>query len=70
MRVFNTTCNKDQWDAAYKPDFLYFDIPADKTYKEAFIASWEAADPDDRVKVKDLPNFDADVFYEISGIRL
>ena len=39
-------------------------------YKEAFRRSWELADPDDRAKVKDLPNFDADVFYEISGIDL
>jgi len=37
-------------------------------YKEAFIKSWEAADHEDRIKIKDLPNFDYDMFYEISGI--
>jgi hypothetical protein len=39
-------------------------------YKDAFIASWENADHSDRIRVKDLPNFDADIFYEISGIDL
>ena len=39
-------------------------------YKEAFQKSWDEADPRDRIKIKDLPNFDADIFYEISGIDL
>lgn len=39
-------------------------------YKEAFQKSWDNADPQDRIKIKDLPNFDADIFYEISGIDL
>lgn len=40
------------------------------SYKEAFQRSWENADPEDRIKVKDLPNFDAEIFYQISGIDL
>ena len=39
-------------------------------YKEAFRASWDSADPDDRERVRDLPGFDADIFYQISGIDL
>jgi hypothetical protein len=39
-------------------------------YKEAFKLSWDYADPEDRIKVKELPNFDAEIFYEISGIDL
>ena len=39
-------------------------------YKEAFKASWDKADPEDRIKIKELPNFDAQVFYDISGIDL
>jgi len=39
-------------------------------YKEAFQKSWNNASKEDREKVKALPNFDADVFYEISGIRV
>jgi len=39
-------------------------------YKEAFIKSFLEADKTDRMRVKDLPNFDEDVFFEISGIRI
>jgi hypothetical protein len=39
-------------------------------YKEAFKRSWESADPVDRMKVLDLPNFDAEIFFQISGIDL
>lgn len=39
-------------------------------YKEAFQKSWNNASKEDREKLKALPNFDADVFYEISGIRV
>ena len=37
-------------------------------YKEAFQKSWEAASDEDRKLVDQLPNFDADIFFEISGI--
>ena len=37
-------------------------------YKEAFKASWDRADKEDRGKIFNLPNFDADKFLEISGI--
>ncbi len=42
----------------------------DYEYKEAFQKSWQEADPVDRARIKDAPGFDADVFYEISGIRV
>ena len=41
-----------------------------RDYKEAFRMSWDAADPEDRMRIKDIPNFDAQVFFEISGIDL
>ena len=41
-----------------------------KNYKEAFIESYEKSDKTDRARIKDCPNFDADVFFEISGIDL
>ena len=41
-----------------------------RDYKEAFKLSWNNADAEDRIKVKNLPNFDAEVFFEISGIDL
>ena len=39
-------------------------------YKEAFKKSWDKADPKDRIRIKELPNFDPYVFYEISGIKV
>lgn len=38
------------------------------TYKEAFRKSWDATTDEDRRLVLDLPNFDNDIFLEISGI--
>ena len=39
-------------------------------YKKAFQKSWENASAEDRELVKKLPNFDADVFFKISGIKV
>ena len=39
-------------------------------YQEAFQKSWNAASEEDRKKVESLPNFDADIFLEISGIDI
>ena len=38
-------------------------------YKEAFQASYNKATREEQLKIKELPNFDADKFYQISGIR-
>jgi len=37
-------------------------------YKEAFQASWDKADEEDRALLFKLPNFNAEVFKDISGI--
>ena len=39
-------------------------------YQEAFQKSYNAANREEQLKIKELPNFDADVFFEISGIRI
>ena len=39
-------------------------------YKEAFQLSYANASHEDRNKVKNLPNWNTDVFFEISGIRV
>lgn len=39
-------------------------------YKQAFKNSYYKASKEDKEKVKKLPNFDAEIFYEISGIRV
>ena len=41
-----------------------------RPYKGAFRRSWEQADPADRIRIKDVPGFNADMFFEISGIDL
>ncbi len=94
--AFNKPCDREEWEAAYKPNFLLLDLTywvdesdmtdeekADdpnfyvrggqlrtKDYKQAWKDSWNAAHPEDRIRIKDLPNFDAEVFYEITGIRV
>ena len=42
------------------------DIP----YKEAFTKSMEQASESEIEQIKALPNFDADIFEEISGFRI
>ena len=39
-------------------------------YKDAWAIAYEKATKEDIEKLKALPNFDADVFYEISGVRI
>ena len=39
-------------------------------YKEAFVEFWGKLSDKDKRSVKDLPNFDADVFFEITGVKL
>ncbi len=41
-----------------------------KDYKTAFKESWDKANPSDRERIRDMPNFDAKIFFEISGIDL
>lgn len=39
-------------------------------YKEAWKNAWEEMTESERESVKALPNFDPDIFYEITGIRV
>ena len=41
-----------------------------RDFKEAFKLSWDNADKTDRERVRELPNFDAEIFFKISGIDL
>jgi hypothetical protein len=94
--TFNKPCTVEEWNNAYKPTWLYFDLtewiesddmtdeekeknPSHKTtggylkvydYKEAFQKSYNNATREEQLAVKNLPNFDADIFFEISGIRI
>ena len=75
--VFNKPASREEYENYNKPNFLFFDlneynengiIVKTLEYKEAFIKSWESADNVDRMRIKECPNFDYDVFFEISGI--
>jgi hypothetical protein len=39
-----------------------------RTYKEAFVLSWAKLDKKTKRQFLDLPNFDADIFFEITGV--
>ena len=41
-----------------------------RTYKEAFAEMWGKLDKSQRKTVQELPNFDADKFEEITGVRI
>jgi hypothetical protein len=47
-------------------DGKYVTVP----YKQAFVEFWGKLSDTDKQAVKDLPNFDADVFFEITGVKL
>ena len=68
IRVFNMPCRRADWEKAKKPRFLYFSIGSD--YKKSFQESFKSATDEDIEMLRNLPNFDADVFFEISGIRV
>jgi hypothetical protein len=70
IRVFEKECDLEVWNLAEKPSFLYFDLVEGKTYKECFQEAYNKAPKEEKEMLKSLPNFDADIFYEISGIRV
>ena len=78
VNVFNKPCERQKWDNAEKPDFIYKvyttktenDITVYIDYKEAWQIAFKKATTKEIELLKALPNFDADVFYEITGIRL
>ena len=41
-----------------------------KSYKQAWADKWEITNEADRKIIKSIPNFDPEVFYEITGIRI
>ena len=68
IRVFNKECLRSDWENSEKPNFLCFEVDDDIGYKASFQKSYEAAGEKDRRLLLSLPNFDAKLFYEISGI--
>jgi hypothetical protein len=68
INVFNKPCKIATWEAANKPSFIWF-APVG-TYKESWRKAYDSASDRDKLLLVKLPNFDADVFYKISGIRV
>jgi len=83
IRVFNKECLLSDWEKIKKPNFLLFDLTywddlenktKSRKYKDAFQLSYASLCDNEKTiqteLLKQLPNFDADVFFEISGIRI
>ena len=97
IRCFNKDVDRETWEQAYKPQFIYNVNPniwvdeSDMTddekkefskfhdrggylktieYKEAWKIAWDEASEEDKTLLSKLPNFDADVFEEITGINV
>lgn len=72
--VFNKSCSREEFNRWDKPNFLYFTTVDDYgnalDYKEQFQKAWKEAPEEEKEQMKKCPNFDPDVFYEISGIRV
>jgi hypothetical protein len=72
INVFNKPCDIIVWENAEKPDFIYFDVVPELGYKGSFQKSFDTIKTKAKDKqitlLKQLPNFDKEVFFEISGI--
>ena len=41
-----------------------------KSYKQAWAEKWEITSEEDKNIIKSIPNFDSEVFFEVTGIRV
>ena len=70
LYVFNTLCDKTTWDNVNKPNFIYFDLRIGETLKEGWQNAFKTATAKDISLLKALPNFNKDIFFEITGIMI
>jgi hypothetical protein len=66
IQVFNKPCKREDWENVNKPSFIYFDLNG--TYRESWRKAYDSASDEEKRLLVKLPNFDAKVFQEISGI--
>lgn len=66
IRIFNKYIDIDIWTKCSKPNFIYFDLKED--YKKSFIESFNKTTKEDVELLLKLPNFNYEVFEEISRI--
>jgi len=74
IKVFNKPLERSVWENTQKPQFIYnvivfHDDGEEIPYKEAWAIAWEEASDKDKELLEKLPNFDWEVFTEITGIR-
>ena len=70
LYVFNKSCDRTTWDNTIKPNFIYFSLNKEETLKEGWQRAFKTATAKDIVLLKALPNFNKDIFFEISGIMI
>ena len=97
IEVFGVLTDREVWDNAKKPDFIYFDLTVwisysdmkpeekiahpeaehitggylkKKDYKEAWAEAYAKATPEEIKLLKELPNFNAEIFKDITGIEV
>jgi hypothetical protein len=66
IQVFNSPCKRENWENANKPGFIYFNLNG--TYEESWRKAYDSASDEEKLLLVKLPNFNAKVFQEISGI--
>ena len=69
VRMFNKSTDKRLSDIVI-PSCLFFEVDATDSYKEAFTGRLNETSVDELIQVTELPNFDNDIFEEISGCDL
>jgi len=69
VRMFNKSTDKRLSDIV-TPNCLYFEVDATDSYKETFTRRLNETSVDELIEVTELPNFDNDIFKEISGCDL
>lgn len=75
FRAFNKPCDENKWENATKPRFIfemkYSDLDNNKrTYKKVFRKVFKNITKKDLKLLRNLPNFDAKVFEEITEIDI
>jgi PPE-repeat protein len=68
IQVFNKPCKQEDWENANKPGFIYFNLNG--TYEESWRKAYDSASDEEKLLLVKLPNFNAKVFQEISGIMV
>ncbi len=68
IQVFNKPCRQKDWENANKPGFIYFNLNG--TYEESWRKAYDSASDEEKLLLVKLPNFNAKVFQEISGIMV